>query len=414
MIRKIAAYALTLSFFSFGNFGLLNIFGIRREAQVLVLLLLSLVFLVDLMNGRRGFVKRPIFYLSLVLLISATVLGDWEMSGIYFADLLIVVCLINLPEYYQEKVLKSIVIFACIFSVFALIQVVFVVFQPELGFKLYTGYESSSGAAPIEINHPLGYLGFTYIDYDLILAGARFFRFVSYSTEASVLVPYFLIPGAIALTFDNKLSLLSIPILLFVAVFPFSTTVQVTIAIGLVIALLAKLHPVKDKGLILLPYFPFMIAVVLLIIYKALDSTEIMNYLQGFLNPIAESSSAFDKESSGVVRLISINYFLSGLKFSLLGYETRITAPMNIIVSNYIAGGVIGMISTTLVLFSISKNSVQVMMSKNSKIRLFAILVYSTLFVILSFSDYGWRIAPGFIMFILLDFRLNQIKDHQL
>ena len=156
-------YYIPILFYSVGNFGFLNIFNIRREAQVFIIVNIILFIPFVLVNIKNIY-KSPIFWLVLIYFLETLILRGNQLVFLLdsFLAFLVISFLLALNDLQTQIILKNIIVICFIFSCLVIIQAIIIWFKPELASSIQAGYTSSTGSKYIPVNFPLGYLGFGY------------------------------------------------------------------------------------------------------------------------------------------------------------------------------------------------------------------------------------------------------------
>ncbi len=400
-------------FYATGSFGLLNIFGIRREVQILLLLSLLLLSPVILKNLPK-LLRKPIFLIILVnFLIECMLMQNVINIFDRLATVLVGGILLSLSKKYSEKALKFIIAGAAIFSIMAIVQAIIIFFKPEFigllkgGYESYESYGSLTGANKIIISHPIELLGFITAEKFNFL-GYYITRFRSFAAEPSVLVYSFLIPGILALSYKDGTKLLSIPILFFSLFLVQSGTIWISIALGIIACGLFYLFKGKISLLSILPFFTVLM---FFIFISQIDIPNFVGTILQFLNPLSRNYSVLNKYHSATVRIQSIANYLVIAKQYPLGVPTRIilpsALPSGLLLSIYFSSGIIGLPLIIITFYYIFKLTINCFELYKGVIGLAAALLYGIFIQVLCFSDYGWNVLPGFTILILTICRLE-------
>ena len=203
-------------FFATGNFGLLNVLGIRRETQTLLMMPLVVAFVACIPRSSRA-LTHPLWLLAVVLL------GHEVLSGVSFADLANGVVVVFVTQILLSggslvcvKALKIVIWLAAVFAVMGLTEAVIFFLDPGLILQTTRPYLSDTGAATVALSHPIQYLGFNTAGEMSFIFGHPFTRLNSFASEPSVLVSILFLPGLMALMLTRLYRVLGSIILLFV------------------------------------------------------------------------------------------------------------------------------------------------------------------------------------------------------
>lgn len=393
-------------FYASGSFGLLNIFGIRREVQILLVLSLLLLSPVILKNLPK-LVKKSIFLMILANFLSECILNQ-NIINVFDRLVTILVCgiLLSLSKKYSEKALKFIIAGAAIFSIMATVQAIIIFFKPEFIDLLKANYESTTGANKIIISHPIELLGFITAKYYFL--GYQITRLRSFAAEPSVLVYSFLVPGILALSYKDGTKLLSIPILFFSLFLAQSGVMWISIALGIIAWGLFCLFKGKISLLSILPFF------IILIFFIFISQIDINNFIRTalqYIEPLSRKYSVLNKYSSATQRLQTIaDYFMIAKQYPF-GIPAQIklihSSARGLLLNIYFTSGTIGLSLIIISFYYIFKLTIYCFKLYGGVIGLVAALLYGIFIQVLCFSSYGWNSLSGFIILILSICRLE-------
>ena len=210
------AVILAVFFYATGNFGFLNIFNARREAQLMLLVPLSLAFMLSCTNLKRRLLD-PLLVLVIALFLRELLLGSPWLDVINaFMLVMIVQVLLNAEPSLVRRTLVSIVCLAAVFSLMGLVQAVIYFIRPELIDLTNRPYASDTGSDPVILNTAWQYLGFNTAGEGTYVFGRTFTRLHSFASEPSALVCTLFLPGLLGLTLGGGYRWLAFVILLFV------------------------------------------------------------------------------------------------------------------------------------------------------------------------------------------------------
>lgn len=407
MLINICVLLISCLFYSTGSFGFLNIFGIRREVQIFIILGPLLLSPVIFKNFPK-LLKDPIFLFVLIKLIVECILNQ---RFIYIVDdltiALVVGILLSVRKEYSDKILRLIIITTAIFSTMAIIQAIIVFFKPELIPLLWTNYSSLTMANKVEILHPLGLLGFTTGQFNFL--GHYFTRFRSFAAEPSVLVYSFFCPGVLALSYRGYIKILSIPILFFSIFLAQSAVIWLSLSLGIIVWGVFILFRGRVRLILMLTIF--IISMFFIVIYFV-EIPNFMMKITQFLNLINKQYIPFKKYSSGVVRFGAIkNYLAIAKQYSLFGSPLKviktINLPVGLLLYSHLYYGIFGLALMVAIWYNIFKHAIYCFNLYKGIIGLMAAVLYGTFIQVLCFSNYGWTGTSGFLMIVLL---MNKLK----
>ena len=400
---------IAISFYSFGNFGFLNIFDARREIQSALLLMLMPVLLIIAAQKTRRFLKEPLWLLVLCFLIAEIVLTQRVINILsYLMALITIGALFSLKGKYVTFITKAIIVLCGIFSIMGIIQFIVLWFDPGLIASMVGGYSSTTSSAPISNISALEYLGF--ISGSTTLLGHHVYRLSSFASEPSVLVYSFLCPGILCLSYKGRIRMLAIPILLFAIVMVASGAIWLCILFSLIsfpIGYVFKRYTRSGSVTIML-----IIVMVLLLITK-IDIPLFMRNTIDFLSPVSSfHSMPLQKYGSGVVRLTSIAYGIekvSSHPFGL-GSEGTLGVIAGLIVVSGLFCGFPGLLLISVIFYRMFKYGIHVWQGYGKEGKIFSALFCGTLFQTSFFSAYGWTSFAGLTMFCLLYIRIRDLS----
>jgi len=408
MFINLCILLISCLFYSTGSFGFLNIFGIRRELQIFLILGPLLLNPVIFKNFPE-LLKEPIFLFVLIKFIVECIIYQ-RFINIFdsLTTILIVGILLSVRKEYSDKILKLIIIAAAIFSTMAIVEAIIVFFEPDLIMLLNNNYCSLTSANKVEILHPLGLLGFT-VGQKFNFLGHDFVRFRSFAAEPSVLVYSFFCPGVLALSYRGYIKILSIPILFFSICLAQSAIIWLSLSLGIMAWGLFILF--KGRVRLILMLTICIISMFFIVIYFVEIPNFMMKVMQ-FLDLINKQYSPFNKYSSGVVRFGAIkNYLALAKQYPFFGVPLKsiavINLPMGLLLYSCLHFGIIGLTLMVAISHNIFKLAIYCFSLYKGIIGLMAAILYGTFIQVLCFSDYGWTGISGFLMIILL---INKLK----
>ena len=402
---------IAISFYSFGNFGFLNIFGARREIQLVLLLMLMPVLSMIAAKKIRLFLKEPLWLLVLCFLIAEIIITQHVINIFtYLISLITIGALLTMESKYVNYITKCIIVLCGIFSIMGIIQFVVLWFNPELSAFMSSTYSSTTSADAILNISALEYLGFITAYGSTTLLGHHVHRFMSFASEPSVLVYSFLCPGILSLSYKGRIRMLAIPILLFAIVMVASGAIWLCILFSLIsfpIGYVFKRYTRSGSVTIML-----IIVMVLLLITK-IDIPLFMRNTIDFLSPVSSfHSMPLQKYGSGVVRLTSIAYGIekvSSHPFGL-GSEGTLGVIAGLIVVSGLFCGFPGLLLISVIFYRMFKYGIHVWQGYGKEGKIFSALFCGTLFQVSFFSAYGWTSFAGLTMLCLLYIRIRDLS----
>ncbi len=205
---------IAISFYSFGSFGFLNIFGARRVIQIVLLLMLMPVLSLIAAKKIGRLLKEPLVLLVLCFLIAEIVLTQQAITMFnYLMALIAIGALLTAESKYVNFTTKTIIVLCGLFSIMGIIQFIVLWFDPGLSASMGSRYSSTTSDATISGISAFEYLGFSVGGGGTTLLGHHVYRLKSFAAEPSVLVYSFLCPGIMALSYRGMIRVLAYPIL---------------------------------------------------------------------------------------------------------------------------------------------------------------------------------------------------------
>lgn len=396
-------------FYSTGNFGFWNVFGLRREAQLLLIICLLPLILI-IFSKFQILLKKPLLCLIFALLFT-DIMFQRNMNVSHIMDrtmaILCVGFILSTNRKYGNNILKCIIIICSVFSMMQIIQSFFVFMEPELIPVLHSEYTSSSGGDKVEISHPLAYLGFTSYRGAYYLFGHEITRFRSFASEPSVLVYSFFVPGILALSYKGYIRLCAFPILFFSILLVQSGTIWVSALLGIIFF---GLFAFFGRRVMMFSILPFLIAVFWFTILPKID---IYLFVVGLQNVVGIGDGTY----SGLNRAGSIIHrlgpFIDAIplakKHFLFGVPVDQNFGGGFLLWILINSGLIGLIFAIIFFSQIFKLCIQCFNKHKGTTQLMAAIMYGTILQVLMFVCNGWNRSVGFLMLALIICRLEYL-----
>lgn len=402
---------IAISFYSFGNFGFLNIFDARREIQLVLLLMLMPILSLIAAKKIGRFLKEPLWLLVLCFLIAEIIITQHVINIFtYLISLITIGALLTMESKYVNYITKCIIVLCGIFSIMGIIQFVVLWFNPGLSAFMAHRYSSAMSADTISNISAIEYLGFIVADGGTSLLGHHVYRFKSFAAEPSVLVYSFLCPGILALSYRGMIRVLAYPILVFTIVFVASGTIWLCILFSLIlfpIGYFFKKSPRSGSLTIML------IIMMVMVLITKIDIPLFMRSTIDFLSPISSfHSMPLQKYGSGVDRLTSMTYGFEKMWTHPFGYGSVGTLGVmaGLIVVFGLTCGFPGLLLISVIFYRMFKYGIHVWQGYGKKGKIFTALLCGTLLQASFFSAYGWTSFAGLIMLCLLYIRIRELS----
>lgn len=203
--------------YSSGYFRFWEVLGVERQVQTLLLGIILVLFTPHLVGRRYRTSEIWLILLPLSFLLSEIFM---RRQMLMIADLVVAAILVGVvlaqDHRFVRSCLKAVVVVGGTFAIMGLVQFVAILVDPAL--RAYAELEGTfNEAGGVLVRHPFGYLGqATYDEFEIL--GLIFPRLFSFAAEPSVVIFYFMIPGALALTLTGRCRLWAIPLLILSAV----------------------------------------------------------------------------------------------------------------------------------------------------------------------------------------------------
>lgn len=397
-------------FFTMGQFEFLDVLGIKRPVQVLLLLFLAFAWAPFFLLGLRNALHEPLFlllvaFLGIEVLVTKDTLTTIEMA--VAASLSAIT--FSLKDEESEILLKSIVAISLSFAVLGILQFVILVLFPEL-----TPYTISYRLQPekggdYHISHPIAYLGMTSGEVRSVL-GLLVTRGQSFLREPSLITAYFFLPALLSLTLQGKWKLAAVPLVIF-------CMLSLTGSFYAVVLIFLVLFPFfrsarfrqRPRFLTWAPLLGSLLAIFLILQTNFFE--ELVTLL--FRNPLIVSQidllEFLDRWSSAIGRLQTVKAYI--LEAPLGGVvSSKIPTAVGLILFSYLKASVLGAGLMVGFLFQVFRENAR----RLAEGRLGAITaaLLAALFCQASFfSIYGLTTASGFLILALTLQRLRHLRE---
>jgi hypothetical protein len=395
---------LVIFFFSFGNFGFLNLFFDRLLMQIVLLLIVTLIssmLIINNINYLHIFIQDKL----LLFLISFSVLSVFYQTinlTLLYA-LFLIITLYCLNESQRNFIIKGIIVICSLFSIMAIVQFVIIHINPSIVNSLEQSFSSSTGNDMLYSNNALDYLGFIVHNKTTMLFEYEVFRSKSFATEPSILVYLFVAPGILALSYSKIIKIISIPIFLFILFIASSGTIYLSIGLGLFIYFLRYFLPNKPKILSMLLIVSIIFS---LFIISKIDP-------KVFVLTSVNSVTSYEevKTSSAIKRVGAINTTVKNLldsPFEIIKDPDSDNMPLGFFLKVFIKSGLLGLFMSIFLFYYIFLYAIKILIYSNFK--LFSALSLGMFVQVFSFSSYGWFGLAGILMLGLYYLRIKDLS----
>lgn len=383
---------ISFSFYSFGNFAFLNLFGIKLYLQFFIMILLLPIIFFVFFNKLKFFVlKEPISVLIFYSLLSQLIIriNDYMSNLQLLLSLIIIVFIFILQIKYINFIIKLIVITCFLFTVLHLIQFFILLNNYELINFMSNNFSSNTHFIDLSNVHWFEKMGFIINGHKHSLFLFETYRFKSFASEPSVLVYSFFAVGCIALTYSKIFKFLGIIILFFVSTLPYSGVIHmILIYSGLAFIFL---NTVKNN-----------IYRSNIILFAVISSIVFMGILPDIMINLAPDW----KEGSSFIRFGNINLLLTSIYHNpLVNLEILSTVPTSLILNSAQLFPILGIV-ITIILF---KNLFGYLVNIFNQYKIYSSLSIGMFVVVATFSHYGWTTLSGWIILSLIYIRTRYL-----
>ena len=388
-----------------GHFWLFALLGMKVEAQLLTYTVVGVIALPVLITSKGRFVREPLFILTVIyVLASLFFLRERQtLSNPIFTDLmtvLLIAAVFSLSTGYRTAITKSILVVFGAFAILGIIQFVILLWFPEAA--SYASSAAFTSSYVRESVHPLMFLGFTTGEA-YTLFGFPLTRLSSFLKEPSLIVPYFVVTGALALSYRGPIKLLALPLLAFALI---SISGAAWLSIGLSIGMFGVFWALK-RSRWLLTVLPLLVGAFLVILTYGSETENLLAGTRIVLDPLKSEATFFVKENAIRNRIVSMKEGLEHLRTSPFGVPTEVTGAGGLIFHALFSAGYIG---GALVLWTMREYFSRLMViSSDRRYLMFSVIMYGTLLQALVFTSGGFTSAAGFLLLGLVLTRLREM-----
>lgn len=385
-----------LSFYSFDNFGFLNLFDSKLLIQIFLLALSSMpILLLIFYNFKISMLQEPVILLLLYLILSGVFLSLENLGHLaqLIVSLLFSIILFILRDKYIDFILKGIIIICTFFSILAISQ--FILLQLDTGFidVMHMHYTSGERYVNLSHSHWFNYLGFGVLNDWKTFLGIEFIRLRSFSSEPSVLVHSFYAVGILSILFSKFYRFMGVVILTFTIIIAYPGVVHLSLTFSFLFYLLMILAKLSLKSCSLL---------IILFIY-------LLFFLTILFDPIFFIDfTPSNKEGSAFVRLNGIAILVKDiLSNPFFNFDIPIVPPVGFLIDSALLLPIVGLSISTLLFKRIFFYIINIYYNY----KLFSILIAGMMIQVAFFSSYGWQTFPGFLMISLIYIKLKSLTN---
>ena len=401
---NLSALFIAMSLFVVGRFGFFDILGLKRFMEILLFIPIAIIGILVILRFPRVF-TQPIFLLSLSffvfqLLMQPNILDLADMS----LATLIVGTILSLKEFYADLILRYTIKIATLFALLGLIEFFILLIEPSLVNSILLFYTTYSGSPVPVIENMMQLLGLSD-GTSYHLWGMAVTRLRSFASEPSLLVGYFLVPGALSLTYEGKYYIYGLICIAF-AMCSLSGSVYVSLAFAMfcIIFMLFRMQ----RTLVIFPFIIYLVFIWLL--YTHFNDFILLSKSDG------QSYDFFDKTNSANIRFSYIRDYIPQVLTTPFGTTEIITQPLGYIIRAIASSGFIGGVLSTIIILNFFKNLGKLIMSNalgfRKKVGL--LIIYGSLIAGLLYLDNCFIQIYGFTLMTLIWMRLQKLQGIRL
>ena len=391
---------LVIAYFSFGNFGYLNLLGIRELVQFSVILFSfhGVFVLPDVNKHNKRILKWLFMFVVYVGIVNIVVHQSLELLLLIWLMFVFSAFVLVADFKWVISITKKIVIVAFLFSVMGFFAFFSYVFNPELLYStdLYA-YTSDTGSGAVNSDFYLDYFSLA-VDGNMDLFGIQVPRMRSFSSEPSATLVHMLVPGVLSLFLDYRYRILGFVIILFNLFAILSLT---TIIVFFVAFLIYPLFLYSKKIFI---YFSLG-AAGFSIMLAASNVGLVVQMIDIYGSEIHQNTSfnlIATKKGSANIRLVSLNDAIDEIKTHPFG-GSNMQSMTGVLVSFGLKGGVVLiLLYLAFAINIVNRSHDRFRYCNNDMLHKYAIsLVVSMIVVVSLISNHGWDRVPGWLAFLL-------------
>lgn len=389
--------------YSLGRWGFWDLLGLKRPVQVI--LFVAVLPLIMISFGRLPSLWRhPLFLMAgLFAVFEVMMRGDPLGMAEYVIAAAGVAAVATVPLRYAEWCMRYTVAVGAIFATLAILLFFVLVADPEFSYLADVHYDDYQGIWRNSIGHPLNFLGFAVSNPSNEIFGITFFRVRGFASEPSRLVCFFLLPAAMALTFQGAMRGAGV-ILMLGDMISFAGSAY--LAFGLAVASLPILLLFRPRWLVVaLPFTAF----AMLIGYLAAGGLGVIAQFVGEVATEAGDFQVLSKENSANVRLALNLDMARQILTRPFGVEETVVWPLASLLNGAAQGGFLGAVLMIWIHVWFFQTTARIVAERRNRwnVRAGALLLYGTLFGGLLLNGTYLFSSSGFILLALLARRME-------
>lgn len=424
-LYAILVFTITLSLFSFNQFGLFDLMGIRGEVQIIAVIPTILISLLIVLQRVKRLLHEPLVaYLALMLVFISIKNIETSLSYNLIFSLLVGGVIITSPINFYEKLAKLVISLVFLFSLMGILQATILMFNPELAKDI-----AMFGATYLNSKENLffadgAYGTPTYPEFRILGLGdggvtefgpLYFTRLRSFLHEPSLVVAYFALPGALSLTFIGYWKKIGITILIFTCLSG-AWSAFILAPITLLSFLILRLR--NARYALLFPFggglFFCLMVYHFVPTFHPLQLNDLSTYLYN-INYVADADN--NKAASTAIRLGLISYAIEAYyQNPILGIGVNLNAPLGLFVWSAVYGGIIGLLAFSLFIlkfFRMLSKAFQRTHNEGLSKSIPLALIYAIFIEAAYFNDYGFSVGFGLTMVALTYRRLYEMASYK-
>jgi hypothetical protein len=395
------AIMVSLSLFVVGRFGFFDILGLKRLFEFM--LFVPITFFAAIL-----ILRAPNRWLSPFLLLPCSYLlvqifWDWDTLLIadMFGSILIISLILALGPGFSDLLLRYTIRIATVFACLGIIEFIILLLKPSLVSQILLFYDNYSGSSVPVIQNALQLLGLSD-GTSYHLWGMSVTRLRSFTSEPSLLVGYFLVPGALGMTYRGKYAFFGIICVLFCVCSLAGSVFVALLFSGVAMAL----QIFKSKRIY--TFFPFMmLAVFIWILYTHFNELILLTKSTG------SSYDFLDKTNSATMRFSYIREFIPKVLASPLGLTEEIHQPLGLLIGAMARGGVLGLILTMMIMIKLYSSLAFLLISRKITTlqKLGVTIIYGSLLTGILYLDNCFVQMYGFTLMLLIYNRIYALEQ---
>lgn len=397
-IYPLTALLMVVLLFTVGRFGFFDILGLKRPIEILLLIPISIIGCLSIFIQPRQllspFILLPLSSLITQLSLNINILELTDLS----VSLLVITIILSMGKHFSDLMLRYLIKIFTIFALLGIFEFIIMILYPPLAKQILLPYDQYSGSVVPVIENFYQLLGLAD-GTSYHLWGLSVTRLRSFTSEPSLLVGYFLVPGALALSFGGRYTFYGSICIIF-SILSLAGSVFLALFFSISVFFLSFLK--NKKLLVVLPL------IVLLCFIWALN-----NYYSDLIGLSHKTAGGYDfleKTNSANVRFSYIRDNLYVILASPFGLHQEIHQPLGLLLGSMARGGILGLTMTVVILFDIFSKLSKFIISTNGIFQKIGFcIIYGALTAGIIYLDNCFVQLYGLTLLLLLYNRLKQL-----